>query len=94
MDCSQAHNLKEASMQVSILATMSLLKSYAFWVETCFILHTLYCSIIVSSPDLIRHVYRFQYNARELKAICAGVGLGLGPRLCSSLFLATLVRVT
>ena len=55
-------------MQVSILATMGLLKSYAFWVETCFILHTLYCSIIVSSPDLIRRVYHFQYNASDTES--------------------------
>ena len=32
---------------------------------------------------LIQHVYRLQYNARILKAIGAGVGLGLGPRLDS-----------
>ena len=35
---------------------------------------------IVSSPDLIRCVYHFQYNAQEprtiLKAIRAGVGFG------------------
>ena len=31
--------------------------------------------IVVSSPDLIRHVYHFQYN---LKAIRAGVGFGSG----------------
>jgi len=33
---------------------------------------------------LIQRVYRLQYNARKnaiLKAIRAGVGLGLGPRL-------------
>ena len=30
---------------------------------------------LVSSPDLIRRVYRLQYNA-ILKAICAGVGFG------------------
>ena len=37
--------------------------------------------MIVSSPDLIRHIYRFQYNARPgavLKAIHAGVGFGSG----------------
>ena len=28
--------------------------------------------VLVSPPDLIRHVYRFQYNA------CAGVGFGPG----------------
>ena len=31
-------------------------------------LHTLYCSIIVSSPDLIRRVYRFQYNASNTES--------------------------
>ena len=31
---------------------------------------------LVSSPDLIRQVYRFQYNVR--KVICAGVGFGSG----------------
>ena len=39
---------------------------------------------LVASPDLIRRVYCFQYNA-ILKAICAGVGLGLGPRLPAGL---------
>ena len=33
--------------------------------------------ILVSSPDLILCVYRFQYNA-ILKPICAGVGFGSG----------------
>ena len=36
--------------------------------------------ILVSPPDFIRHIYCFQYDAREkrviLKAICAGVGFG------------------
>ena len=34
---------------------------------------------MVSSPDLIRRVYCFQYNpCAILKAICAGVGFGSG----------------
>ena len=37
-------------------------------------------SSLVPRP-LIQRVYRLQYNARILKAIRAGVGLGLGPRL-------------
>ena len=40
--------------------------------------------ILVSSPDLIRRVYRFQYNARETrywKQSMLGLVLGLGPRL-------------
>ena len=37
---------------------------------------------LVSSPDLIRHVYRFQYNrARYWKQSTLGLVLGLGPRL-------------
>ena len=36
---------------------------------------------IVSSPDLIRRVYRFQYNARYWKRSALGLVLGLGPRL-------------
>ena len=37
---------------------------------------------LVSSPDLIRHVYRFQYNVREnWKRSVLGLVLGLGPRL-------------
>ena len=38
--------------------------------------------VLVLSPDLIRHIYHFQYNAREtaaiLKEICAGVDFGSG----------------
>ena len=44
-----------------------------------------YSMSLVSSPDLIRYAYRFQYKAWEkdtecaiLKAICAGVGFGSG----------------
>ena len=40
--------------------------------------------ILVSSPDLIRRIYRFQYNARETrywKQSMLGLVLGLGPRL-------------
>ena len=33
--------------------------------------------MLVSSPDLIRHVYHFQYSM-ILKAICARVGFGSG----------------
>ena len=41
------------------------------------------CVQVVLSPDLIRRIYRFQYNALEnpctlLKAIHAGVGFGSG----------------
>ena len=44
------------------------------------------CAWIVSSPDFIWHVYRFQYNPRAiLKAIRARVGLGLGLRLVRDL---------
>ena len=35
--------------------------------------------MLVSSLDLIRRIYRFQYSPRTiLKAICAGVGFGSG----------------
>ena len=40
---------------------------------------------LVSSPDLIRHVYRFQYNARDTESDPRwGLVLGLGPRLVFS----------
>ena len=33
---------------------------------------------LVPRPHPVRILYRFQYNARELKAIRAGVGFGSG----------------
>ena len=43
-------------------------------------------SDIVSSPDLVRHVYRLQYNVRAiLKAIRAGVGFGSGTETTSDM---------
>ena len=55
--------------------------------ELCLVLTSLLthhnsCTVLVSSPDLIRRVYRFQYNMQKtravLKAIRAGVGFGSG----------------
>ena len=33
---------------------------------------------LVLSPDLIQHVYHFQYNTMVLKVICTGIGFGSG----------------
>ena len=43
----------------------------------------LICSSIVSSPDLIRHVYRLQ--CAILKVICIGVGFGSGTETSMSI---------
>ena len=45
------------------------------------------CSSFIPRPHPARiscgvYIYRYQYNAGILKAICAGVGFGPGPRIC------------
>ena len=55
----------------------SMLPSLSF--THLFLLPSLPPQLLVLSPDLIRRVYRFQYNARAiLKVIHAGVGFGSG----------------
>ena len=55
----------------------SLLPSLSF--THLFLLPSLPPQLLVSSPDLIWCIYRFQYNVCViLKAICAGVGFGSG----------------
>ena len=62
------------SLSCSPLSSLHILIFYVPPSPTSF--HT---TILVSSPDLIRCVYRFPYNARAiLKAIRAGVGFGSG----------------
>ena len=59
----------------------SVLRCTVIWIQA----GSLVLLILVSSPDLIRRIYRFQYNAGYWKRSTLGLVLGLGPRLLTYL---------